>query len=53
MLLKIANDEQCDICKKNNAECLEVLDEGLFFDKKIYVCQSCISKWFRAFKKDK
>jgi len=53
MLLKIAEDKKCDICGKENKECLEVIDEGLFFDSKIYICQSCVSKWFRAFDKKK
>ncbi len=51
--LAIANDKECDICKKKNKELLKITDEGLFFDTDIYVCQSCVSKWFRSFKKDK
>ncbi len=51
--LAIANDKKCDICGKENTELLKITDEGLFFNTDIYVCQSCISKWFKAFQKDK
>ena len=48
-----AEDHKCDVCEKDNKELLKLTDKGLFFDSDIYVCQSCVSKWFRAFRKDK
>ena len=54
-MVKIAKVEnkQCDVCGKQNTELLEIVDPGLFVDTKIYICQSCVSKWFKAFDKSK
>jgi ribosome-binding protein aMBF1 (putative translation factor) len=51
--IAIASDCKCDICGKENKELLKITDEGLFFDTDIYVCQSCVSKWFKSFQKGK
>ena len=51
--IAVVNDKKCSICEKENPELLRVTKEGLFLDTDIYVCQSCVSKWFRAFIKEK
>ena len=51
--LAVVNDKECSICEKANTELLEVVKEGIFLDTNIYICQSCVSKWFQAFKKNK
>ena len=51
--IAVVNSEMCSICDHINPELLEVTKEGIFLDSKIYICQSCVSKWFRAFKRDK
>ncbi len=48
-----AEDKKCDVCGKPNKELLEVIDPGIFIDTKIYICQSCVSKWFKSFDKSK
>lgn len=54
-MVKIAKveDRRCSICNTHNNELLEIVEPGIFIDTKIYICQSCVSKWFRAFEKEK
>ncbi len=47
----VVSGKECSICDKENKELLEIRKEGLFFDDHILICQSCVSKWFRAFDK--
>ncbi len=49
----VVENKKCDICEKPNTELLEVTKEGLFLDTSIHICQSCVSKWFGAFRKNK
>jgi len=46
-------DEICDLCGIVNHECFCFkIPTVLFFKKKIVICQSCVSRIFRNFKKD-
>jgi hypothetical protein len=51
--IAVVEDKKCDICEQSNTELLEVTKEGVFVDTKIKICQSCVSKWFGAFRKNK
>lgn len=44
----------CDNCKKENLECVVYTSKiCFFFTKEVKICQSCVSKGFRSFRKDK
>lgn len=47
--MKVVKDV-CSNCGKQNAECVEM---KLLWIMKYRVCQSCVSKAFRSFSKDK
>ncbi len=51
--IAIVEDEKCSICEKENTELLEIVKDGIFTDTHIFVCQSCVSKWFKSFQKKK
>ena len=51
--LAIQEDHKCDACGKESTELLVVTDPGIFIDSHFYICQSCVSKWFKSFNKDK
>ena len=51
--IAVVEDKKCSICEKDNTELLEVTKEGVFLDTNIYICQSCVSKWFQSFRKNK
>lgn len=44
----------CDCCGKVNAECMVIEKRfWVFFVTDVAICQTCVSKAFRLFKKDK
>ena len=51
---KTPKEYKCDVCDKYNAEVVEFKTKVLWFiPKNVLVCQTCISKAFRSFRKDK
>ncbi len=52
--MEIISNTMCSVCKKENKE-LVVFETKIvwFIPKDIIVCQSCISKAFRSFRKGK
>ena len=53
-MIKIVENKVCDNCGKKNTELVQFNKKVFrFFNCNTYVCQSCISKTFRSFNKDK
>ncbi len=50
----VAKIAKCDICQKDNTEFVIYSKDTLFglTNIEIHVCQSCVSKQFREFKKE-
>ncbi len=51
--MEILKNYVCDVCKKSNTELVVLKTKFLWVvPKDIVVCQSCIAKAFRSFRKD-
>ncbi len=50
---KIIYDDVCDICGLQKTELVELSRYKWFWTTKMIVCQSCISRIFRSFNKDR
>ena len=51
--LRVVDNYACDNCGNNNKELVIFEKQGWLWKSEIFICQTCISKAFRSFRKEK
>ena len=51
--METIQNDVCDNCKKKNSELVVFTKDIIFIPVRVKICQSCISKAFKSFNKNK